>query len=118
MSMYFFNFFTNIQSFRLPLKQRLRFRPRDKDEDTAVAATESIAAQLEDDNDEALNAIGEDEDQSEAEEEEARDRPSQSGKIDRNRLSFAPEAGRGAPLAELALGSIKKWIYKFMNFIF
>ncbi len=73
---------------------------------------------MEDDNDEALNAIGEDEDQSEPEEEEARDRPGQSEKIDRNRLSFAPEAGRGAPLAELALGSIKKWIYKFMNFVF
>ncbi len=93
------------------MKQRLRFRPRDKDDDTAVAATESIAAQLEDDNDEALNAIGEDDDQSEAEEEEARDRPGQSEKIDRNRLSFAPEAGRGAPLAELALGLIKKWIF-------
>ena len=105
--------------FSYGMTQRLRFRPRDRDED--AAATEAgVATSLDD---EALNDIGDDidGDQSEDEEEVAaaapplRQKISQStttavpelSHVDQNRFSFAPEAGRGAPLAELALGKKK-----------
>ena len=121
-----FTLFSIIKQTALHSMQRLRFRPRDHSESAIAAAADDPSLDDEDVDESTLLNVIDDLEENDAVEEAAVPsgspigrRPDEAANVDQseaavrsavqseashNRLSFAPEAGRGAPLAELALG--------------